>query len=952
MADVLLKTKLFAPPARPDLVARPRLLARLENGLQPGCKLILVCAPPGFGKTTLVASWIEQVMNPVFSPGSSPRPESGVQFSWLSLDENDNLPQRFFTYLAASVQAVFPQAGRQMLDLLALQRPINSEDLAGSLANDLVDVPGSYVIALDDFHCIQEPIIQEWLGDLVDALPPQVHLLLLTREDPRLRLNRLRARGQMVEVRLEDIRFTPDETNQFLNGVMGLNLSSLDIEVLDERVEGWAAGLQLAALSMHGLNDAGTFIQSFHGTDRFILDYLVEQVLDRQPKHIQAFLLKTSALESMCAELCDAVLGVGPTGEDGKGPSPSVGDSQLTPAASPSRTILETLERANLFLIPLDRERRWYRYHHLFRDLLVSQLKLDHQVSIPILQVRAAQWFDQNGQPRQALQYALQAQDFDLAVQLAEKYSRQRFTQADTEFLTQVAQIPFEILRDHPALCLVHAWVLVLKGQVKEASRFLQEVENRLMPYLNEDRLSELSPFEREMLGFAIGVRVYINELTHQKTDIRRWKALILESVPESNVIYRNTLEVLIAILLLREGDFAAAAPLYVSAAERDLAAGTSNAVCVAISGLGRALVIEGRLRDAVQACSGYQRKIEERGAWRFYLSGDLKAVLADIWREWNDLGAAERLGRQAVLENTPWPIPHPLSRCYTTLARILIAKGDVDGAADAASKAEQIVHDTLLPPETKIDLEEVSVRLWLARGSLDSVSRWANDCQAEIGDDFSFHFEMRRICLGRALIALDRLDEAIGSLSRLAGEAEAGGRKGYWLHAQVLQATAYHKRGRQDLALDTLAKALRLAEPEGYVRLFLDEGQPIQALLAEFRRQAGRRPGLASPQLAEYVDHLLSAFPPAGLPESEGTAPAGQAPTPQPGSALFVEPLTGREVEILSLLAAGLTNPEIARKLTISLHTVKAHTSNIFQKLGVANRTGAIQRGRELGLL
>ncbi len=950
MADVLLKTKLFAPPPRHNLVARPRLLTRLESALHPGCKLILVCAPPGFGKTTLVAAWIQGAVTQPPTSDSSMRPEWRIQVSWLSLDENDNLPQRFFAYLAASVQAVFPLAGRQMLELLALPRPINPEELAGSLANDLVDLPSPYIIALDDFHAIQEPLIHEWLGYFIDALPSQVHLLLLTREDPRLRLNRLRARGQMVEVRLEDIRFTADETSEFLNRVMGLNLSPIDIAVLDERVEGWAAGLQLAALSMHGLNNIESFIQSFHGTNRFILDYLVEQVLDRQPEPIQSFLLKTSTLESMCAELCDAVLA------DDKDPSSPAIENELAPSGAFSRPILDVLERNNLFLIPLDHERQWYRYHHLFRDLLLSQLKLAQPASISILQTRAAQWFDQNAQPRQAVQYALVARNFDLAIQLLEKYSRQRWAQADTDFITQVSQIPLNYLRHHPALCLLRAWVLVIQGQVKGAERFLHVVEDRLMPYLAENRLAELSPVQRGMLGFALGVRAYINEFTHQKTDIRRWMPLILESIPESNIAYRNTMEVLIGILLLREGDFAAAAPLFISAAERDLAAGTTNAVCVAISGLAMTQIIGGHLRDADQECADFQQKIEERGAWRFYLSGDLKAVLADIRREWNDLEEAERLCRQAILENIPWHIPHPLSRCYTTLGRILLVKKDVSGAAEALSQAEQIVHGTQLPPETVIDLDDLRLRLWLARGRLDDVSHWASDCVAQIGDDFSFRFEMRRINLAHAWITLDRLDEAVAMLTRLADVAEAGGRKGYLLHALVQLATAYYMRSQTALAQEALEKALRLAEPEGYVRLFLDQGQPMPALLAEFRRHAGRRPGMVSQQLSEYVDHLLAAFPADRLTAREGAEPLSglpaQAPTHHQASALFVEPLTGRELEILALLASGLTNPEIAQELTISLHTVKAHTSNIFQKLGVTNRTGAIHRGRELGLL
>ncbi len=955
MADVLLKTKLFAPPARPSLVARPRLLKLLDTGLQPGCKLILVCAPPGFGKTTLVAAWIQELSGAAASAGAAQHPENGVQFSWLSLDENDNLPQRFFSYLAASMQAVFPDAGRQMLDLMALPRPFNAEELAASLANDLADVPGPYVMVLDDFHAIQESKLQEWLGYFVYALPRQVHLLLLTREDPRLRLNRLRARGQMVEVRLQDIRFTPAETVEFLNGVMGLNLAQAEIDALDAEVEGWPAGLQMAALSMQGLSETRSFIQNFSGTDRFILDYLVEQVLDRQPESIRWFLMKTSPLESMCAELCDAVLEEKLPHEDQAKPSPSTSSDQLTPSPS-SRVILDTLEGANLFLIPLDHERRWYRYHHLFRDLLVLQLKLALPDSVRFIQTKAASWHDQNNLPRQALHYALLARNFDLAIQLAEKYSRQRWAQADTEFMNQVIEIPFKFIRHHPTLCLLRAWVLVIHGQVKEAERFLHEVEDRLVPYLNENRLAELSPAQRGMLGFALGVRAYINEFTHQKTDIHRWMPLILESVPESNVAYRNTMEVLIAILLLREGGFASAAPLFLAAAERDLAAGTSNAVCVAISGLARIQIIEGHLQEAFQVCSHYQRKIEERGAWRFYLSGDLKAVLADICRERNDLDQAGRLAQQAVVENLPWHIPHPLSRCYTTLARILIAEGNLVGAAEAAGKAEQAVHGTLLPPETSIDLDELNIRLWLAQGRLDSASRWASACEAQTGDDFSFRFELRHLCLARVWIALDRLDEAVAVLTRVAVESEASRRSGYLLQALVLLAAAYHKQNRSSLAEETLAKALRLAEPEDYVRLFIDEGQPIQALLAEFRRQAGRHPGLASQQLLIYVDRLLSTFLSTNPPTGEGAAAVAEIPGRkrayrQP-NAVYVEPLTAREQEILNLLAAGLTNQQITHQLDISLHTVKAHTSNIYQKFGVTNRAGAIQRGHELKLL
>jgi len=945
MLPELIQTKLFAPPPRAHLVARPRLLARLNAGLQPGCRLILVCGPAGFGKTTLVSAWIDGLHN-------APSPLSNPQFSWLSLEDDDNHLPRFFSYLVAGIQAHFPEIGRNALDLLGLPRPLQVEELVSSLANELAGVTRPFVLALDDLHLADAPQVQNLLSRLVEALPPQVHLLIMSRQDPSLPLSRLRARGQMVEVRLDDLRFTPAEASEFLSGVMGVSLSAEDVAALEEKTEGWIAGLQLAALSMQGRPDAHAFIRAFSGNNRFILDYLAEEVLNRQPPAIQQFLLQTSVFDQMCAELCAYVIERRESrveaGEQVQHPTP---DSPLSTLHSPI-SILDHLDRTNLFLVPLDGERRWYRYHHLFGELLRARLKQSDPELIPALQIRAAHWFEENGLSAAAVRYALAAKDFTLAAGLIEKHSRERWAQADLDFLAQIHQIPFEILRNRTELSLQRAWMLVIQGQIELADRYVGVVEDRFLPYLNEGRLRELDPAQLGMLGFALGVRAYINELTHKPTDIRKWMPVILGYVPESFTAYRNTMEVLIAILLAREGDFAAASGLYLSAAERDLKAGTTNAVCVAISGLASARIVEGHLREAAELCSYYQAKIDAIGAWRFYLTGDLKTFLADVRREWNELDEAGRLAAEAVRENEPWQIPQPLAQSHLVQGRISLAQSDLAGAEAALRSAEQALQRTQIPAGPLTPADDLRVRLWLAGADLSQAEHWASQCQQAVGDDFSFRFEAGRINLGRVWAALGRLDEATALLVRLAQDAEAGGRRGRLVHILALLANVYHRQKNSALALTTLEKALRLAEPEGYVRVFIDEGEPMQTLLLKYRRRLEKQPVQEAYSLFAYLDRLLRSFSPAEAAAATGGPPsaAHRAPTAGPGG--LVEPLTGRELEILALMASGLTNQEIARKLTVSIHTVKVHVSNIFQKLGAANRTGAVSRAQELHLI
>jgi LuxR family maltose regulon positive regulatory protein len=898
MTVPLLKTKLYVPPIRPDRVSRLRLIERLNDGIHSGHKLVLISAPAGFGKTTLLSDWIRQADRPV---------------AWVSLDKGDNGLTQFWSYAIASLQAVHPGIGDIALTALQAARPQPPplELLLTGLINESAKVKGSLVLVLDDVHVVTAPHVHDALVFLIDNMPPNMHLVLSSRADPPWPLARLRASREITELRANDLRFTSQEAATFLKEVMRLDLSPENVATLEERTEGWIVGLQMAALSVRGRQDVSGFITAFTGTHRFILDYLVEEVLDQQSPGIQEFLLRTSILKRMTLPLCDAVT----DRED-------------------SQAILTHLEQANLFLIPLDDERRWYRYHHLFADLLCS--RLEQQVGaqgLASLHRRASEWYEQNGLITEAVSHMLAAGDVERMAHLVEGNALAMMDRGELKTLAEWLDVlPDEMMRSRPWLCIAHAWVLAYIGQFDAIEPQLQDAEKALA---NRERHAEI----QHIAGHIATIRGYITAL---KGDMSRTVELArraLEHLPKEDLRARGVAAAVLGGALKESGDLVAAAQALAEAIAIGQAAGDSHVAVINLCDLVRLQILQGGLHKAAATCQHALHLANEyarQSGWRLPVTGHVYTHLSRVLCEWNDLETATRLAREGIELCRQWGWAELLVHGGIYLAEALQAIGDTKGALDAIRTAKHAANG--LSTRFFGLAEAHEALLWLAQGDVVAASRWAQQSGLSVHNELSFQERLRYLTLARIRIAQgrgdpSRLDEALGLLKRLLEAAEAAGAMGYMIETLILQAMALQARGRPDQALAALGRALSLAEPEGYVRTFIDQGEPMGSLL----RQAVAR-GIE----VDYVRTLLDAL------ESEATA---SEPSPTVHRAL-VEPLSERELEVLRLLAIGLSNKEIARTLVIAVGTVKQHLKNIYGKLEVHNRTEAANRARDLGLV
>jgi LuxR family maltose regulon positive regulatory protein len=562
MTSTLRQTKLFVPPLRSGLVARPRLIAQLDQAQNPGCRAVILAAPAGFGKTTLMTQWLETLNWTV---------------SWLALDENDNLPDRFFRYLVAAFQNVAPTI-EQAVSALIETPHLDVEEVITTLTNAGADASRSFVVVLDDYHQIHEQTIHQAMRMLLDALPPQARLVVLSREDPPLPLARLRARAQLVEIRPDALRFTAEEAAHFLNEVMHLDLPARQIEMHEARTEGWIAGLQLAALSMQTSADGEAFAAAFSGSQRYILDYLVEEVLDRQPEDVQAFLLRTSVLERLCAPLCDAVLGP---------------DEATAIGAGSSSSFLDRIERSNLFLIPLDATRTWYRYHHLFADLLRTRLASTSSAILPDLHRRASLWLEAHDDPNAAFDHAVAARDFTRAADIVDRAIIAPWRAADLDFFRAIHQLPGAVLHARPSLCLHAAWTHVMTGRVDRVLELVQAAEHHLLP-IQETRPQTLTPDDHSLIAFARVLRAYLDDFANRTPALDSRLEQAIEAVPVENVGMRNSIAVVLGSIHYMEADFPTAARYFRDAVERDRLANGTNATPVAVARWARMLIVQG----------------------------------------------------------------------------------------------------------------------------------------------------------------------------------------------------------------------------------------------------------------------------------------------------------------------------------------------------------------------
>ncbi len=909
MSTPLLTTKLYIPPPRPNLVPRPRLIERLNAGLHR--RLTLISAPAGFGKTTLLSEWIS-------GKGEVTPP---LPVAWLSLDAGDNAPLRFWRYVIAALGALEPSIGESALAVLESPQSPSPESLVTVLTNSIViaaqanpersEGPISpYILVLDDYHVIEAEPIHEGLNFWLDHWPPALHLILTTRSDPPLALSRRRGRSEMDEIRAADLRFTTQEATDFLNRVMNLDLTTKDVATLEQRTEGWIVGLQMAAVSMQGLDDKRAFVTAFAGDDRYIADYLLEEVLQRQPPHLQDFLLQTSILDALYAPLCNAV-----TGKD---------DGQ---------DMLAALEQGNLFVIPLDSRRDWYRYHHLFADLLRRHLSQLQGPSIAELHRRAGGWYERQGTIAQAIHHSLAAQDFEWAARLIEQHAEEMEWKHGV--LSWLERLPPQLFHSRPQLCLVAAWALHTLGRLDDIEPYLQTIESYLQD-VDTDQKSAMSPEEmtkaQRYLGEVWNIRALVTLMKGNPPRAIEQFQQTLTLLPETEQELRRNVEIGLAEAYNLEGNVSSASRAYVEAIEHSQDK-KDMMVAVGLMRLAELQVLGGRLRQAADTYRRMQQLLADQGERQLYISGMINYGQGNLLREWNDLDAAKDQFQQGITCGSRWAEPRLLLSCYTGLALILQAQGDATGALEAIQEAVRIERKHRitwawgLPSATTFQ-----ARLWLAQGDLDSTAHWAREQNLHAADAAHFSREVEHLTLVRLLIAQDNTDAALQLLARLRQAAEDGGRTGRVIEASALRGLALQSQGDTAGSLAALAEALTLAEPEGYVRLFVDEGAPMARLLYQAVRQ-GITP--------EYAGRLLVAF-----------EPRDETKSPQPlDSQALIEALSGREIEVLQLVADGLTNREIAQRLSISLGTVKVHNSNIYGKLGVNSRTQAVARARTLGL-
>jgi len=922
MAAPVLATKLYIPPPPPKVVVRTRLIERLNEGLSAGGKLTLISAPAGFGKTTLVSEWITG---------------SDRQVAWLSLDKGDSDLTRFLTYLIAALQTVAPNIGEGIMGALQSSQPPPIELLLTALLNDINSIPGDFVLVLDDYHVIDATQVDEALTFLVEHLPPQMHMVITTREDPALPVPRLRARRQLIEFRAADLRFTPSEAAEFLNQVMDLNLSMEEVAVLETHTEGWIAGLQLAALSMRGRQDIPGFIQAFAGDNRYIVDYLVEEVLQRQPQPVRNFLLQTAILDRLSGPLCDAVIGNHPEGTGQE--------------ASSAR--LESLQRGNFFLIPLDDKRHWYRYHHLFADVLRMYLMTEQPDQVPALHRRASEWYEQNGSAADAIHHALAADDFERAADLIERaVPEMRQSRQEATMLGWLQTLPDELFHRRPVLSVYYAGALLLNGKLEGVESRLRDAERWLDTNTNRSERPEASSAEmvvvdeeefRRLPGWIAIYRAASALALGDVHDTVKYARQALELVPEEEHLGRGAAAGFLALVYWRSGDLEAAHRSWSDCMARLQKAGyLSDAIGSAIS-LADIRIAQGRLREAM---STYERGLQlatEQGGLVVRGTADMYVGMSELERERNDLNAAtqhllrsKELGELAGLPQNPY-------RWRVVMARIRQAQGDLDSALDLLDEAERLYVSDFSPNVRPVAAWKT--RVWIAQGRLEEALSWAREQGLSADDDLIYLREFEHIILARILLARYKSDhsdsairEAIGLLERLLNVAEEGRRTGSAIEILILQALAHHAQGDMSAALLPLQRALTLAEPENYLRMFLDEGSPMAQLV---REAAGR--GI----LPDYTGRLLAAF------EAEGHRNASESPLPTPPvSQPLIEPLSQRELEVLRLFKTELSGPEIARELMIGLSTVRTHTKSIYNKLNVNNRPAAVKRAIELNLI
>ncbi len=932
----ILVTKLYIPPPRSKIVLRLRLSDQLNEGLSISRKLTLVSAPAGFGKTTLISEWAAVCNRPV---------------AWLSLSEGDNDSTLFLTYLITALQTILTNVGAGLLSVLQSSQPPSVESILTALINEIAAIPDHFILVLDDYHLIDNKSIDYVLTFLLEHLPPKMHMVITTREDPNLPLTRLRARNQLTELRAADLRFSSAEATDFLNHLMGLKLSTEDITALESRTEGWIAGLQLAALSMQGDRDSSSFIKSFTGNHKFILDYLVIEVLRHQSESIRNFLLKTSILDRLCSSLCDAV-----TGQD---------DGKL---------MLDVLDRDNLFVIPLDDQRKWYRYHHLFAEVLQVHLCEELPDHITIYHKRASEWYIQNGLSSDAIRHALASGDFEWAANLIEQtWSVTEDGNMATKYLSWVKALPEELIRTRPVISVCFACALLGIGEMEGAEARLADAEQWLgqagyINVLQNNPDDEICPVKNlrsvlvdevqfQSLQATIAItRSYIAQAHGDVSATITYARKVLSLIPETDHLRRGQANGLLGLAYWANGNLEAANTTFSDYTMMLCSAGNiQDAISTTVVLIEIRLVL-GKIQDAIRTFEQLLKMIDDQSEPALFNTADLYRGISELYLEQGNQEAALQHLQKSKKLGEKTGSPFWLYQWCIAQARYNKAQGDLDGALVLLDEAERLYIRSPLPDVRPISA--LKARIWIIQGKLIEAQLWSREQNLSIDDEIDYTLEYKHITLARMFIAQYQFSgetcsilEAAGLLERLLQAAEAGGRMGSVLEILVLQALAHQAQGNVAFALESLEHGLNLAESQGYIRIFIDEGEPMAELLTRISVKD------RTPCLKDYMLKLLSAFDiQTKFHPASGSAVRinrySRHERLRVNAQTLPDPLSERELEVLKLLRSDLSGPEIAGRLFISLNTFHTHTKNIYSKLGANNRRTAVRQAEELELL
>lgn len=913
----LVHTKLFIPQVRQERVRRDRLTEELNRGLQ--CPLILLSSLPGSGKTTALADWVACLTIPA---------------AWIALDESDNDLSRFLRYFVSALQSIFPAAGKSLQPGLDATDATSNDAIMASLIADLTSQANEFVLVLDDFHVIHSGMVQSFLAHFLERQPRQMHLVIATRTDPQFPLSRLRSRNKILELRIDDLRFTSAETDEYINRVMGLNLSKDDLFALETRTEGWIASLQMAAISMKQRADPRAFIQSFSGSNRFIMDYLVEEVLTQQSEQVQNFLLRTSILDRLNGALCDAVCQDNRSGFD------------FNPAKEAEiangQAMLEWLERSNLFITPLDDERIWYRYHHLIATLLRAKLSRSKTIPVSTLHLLAADWFEKNDHLEEAIDHALSAQDFQRAADLIERIAETVWLNGQYTRLSRwIRTLPEQMVDSRPWLCVWNAWSCSQTGVLEEANAWIERAEKSAQTP-NPDSFAD-QPLRYHLSGLKV-LSACLAQDFERAVHLAAW---VLDNPPPAGLRSGRMAQCHIlhglSYKYFIDGDLAKAEQANLETIRLSNEIGFTLRQLHGSNKLAYVYLASGQFKRCYRFLQDALADLAERGLGDYFAAVALRFRLVDLLYAWDQLEALRQLSEEHLAPTKIADVPYLRVDAYNIQARYLLQSGDIALAENALKKASALIQNSYIWPGLAWQTESLQVQLWLQSGNRSAAEAWAAGLPEDQAEPLPFASESREISRARILIAGAAAEVPHLLLKRLEISAIAGRRNGSLIEIYLLQATAFQREERLEPAASALEKAMALAEPEGYCRIFVDMGQPIADVL-KYMLQKKRSPHRQFERflLAKFENNQSMRRPP---------YPAVDLPSAPPRTPL-IEPLSKRELEVIRCIAAGLSNAETAAKLVIEKATVKRHINSIFAKLGVTNRVQAVNSAKENELL